>query len=419
MKSKNGPAGTGPNVSFRKNEDNNSSARSQGVTLRFERRKEGVFWGSGDIQADMHFLCNPINVLGFERDGQNAGWCYCIEAVDDDGKVRVLLVPRSMLAKPDTDLLSLFLDHGISAAFDARSRKWSVLKQFIARTTPDTRVRRVQRIGWHGDGFLLGSQYFEAPSDEKLRLVGDVASSVKISARGSLADWKINVATPLRGNSRLVFAVALAFAGPIAGMLSEESGGFNLYGKTSMGKTTAAYVACSVAGDPADLKLTWRMTSNGAEAISAAHNDMLLILDELQQTTPDQAVETVYMFNGGKGKTRMSRDTSLRQSYAWRVLFLSTGEIDFAGFVRASKKGARGGQLVRAVDIPADAGKGLGLFESIGSSESADAFARALKDATSNYYGTPIVAFLDMLTKSKVESTDKAKLLMAEFQALF
>jgi hypothetical protein len=53
---------------------------------------------------------------------------------------------------------------------------------------------------------------------------------------------------------------------------------------------------------------------------------------------------------------------------------------------------------VRLLNIEADAGSGLGLFDDLHGSVSPDAFARELKDAARNYYGTTFRAFLQRLT---------------------
>jgi uncharacterized protein (DUF927 family) len=54
---------------------------------------------------------------------------------------------------------------------------------------------------------------------------------------------------------------------------------------------------------------------------------------------------------------------------------------------------------VRVIDIPADAGAGLGLFEDLHGFPSADAFARHLKTASAEHYGTAARAFLEEVTR--------------------
>ncbi len=77
---------------------------------------------------------------------------------------------------------------------------------------------------------------------------------------------------------------------------------------------------------------------------------------------------------------------------------------------------AKAGQAVRVVDIPADAGAGLGLFEALHGCESADLFARQLKEASANYYGTPLRAFLQALAADRDTLTRQGREIMHTFE---
>jgi putative DNA primase/helicase len=83
----------------------------------------------------------------------------------------------------------------------------------------------------------------------------------------------------------------------------------------------------------------------------------------------------------------------------FRVLFLSTGELSLADKIAEGGLGRRvkAGQEVRLVDIPADAGKGLGLFEQLHGSADAETFIQALRAGTTRAYGSAAVAFLEYL----------------------
>jgi putative DNA primase/helicase len=91
------------------------------------------------------------------------------------------------------------------------------------------------------------------------------------------------------------------------------------------------------------------------------------------------------------------------------VLFLSSGEISIADKVAEDGRGRRvtAGQQVRVVDIPADAGAALGSFEDLHGFESADAFARHLRKAAGEHYGTAGRAFLAEVA-TKLEEASQA-----------
>lgn len=87
------------------------------------------------------------------------------------------------------------------------------------------------------------------------------------------------------------------------------------------------------------------------------------------------------MLAGGLGKGRMDRNGGTRPRKTWRLLILSSGEISVAEHMLAAQKKARAGQEVRLVDVPADAGASLGVFDTIFDFASGAAFANYLTEA--------------------------------------
>ncbi|RHZ98855.1 DUF927 domain-containing protein [Cereibacter sphaeroides] len=218
---------------------------------------------------------------------------------------------------------------------------------------------------------------------------------------GSLKGWQDEIARPAIGNSRLLFALSAAFAGPLLHPLATEGGGFHFRGGSSTGKTTALQVAGSVwgGGGIGGFVKSWRATSNGLEGVAALHCDTLLCLDEIGQVAAREVGEVAYMLANGQGKIRAGRTGEARRSAEWRVLFLSSGEISLAQKMAEDGRQHRAmaGQEVRIVDIVADAGRGMGLFEDLHSFKTADAFARHLKAATAKHHGHAAIAFLEEL----------------------
>lgn len=100
---------------------------------------------------------------------------------------------------------------------------------------------------------------------------------------GTVDEWRDSVATLAVGNSRLVFALAVAFASALAEIAGENSGGFHLRGASSSGKSTALKLAASVWGNSSTYVRLWRGTVNGLEGLATLHNDGLLISEEIQK----------------------------------------------------------------------------------------------------------------------------------------
>jgi putative DNA primase/helicase len=107
----------------------------------------------------------------------------------------------------------------------------------------------------------------------------------------------------------------------------------------------------------------------------------------MAQVDAREAGEIAYMLANGTGKQRAQRDGLAKSKNHWRLLFLSAGEIGLAQHMREAGKKARAGQEVRLADIPADAGAGLGIFETLHGYQDGGALADALREATRTHYG--------------------------------
>jgi putative DNA primase/helicase len=185
--------------------------------------------------------------------------------------------------------------------------------------------------------------------------------------------------------------------------LNELGGGFHLRGGSSLGKTTALYVAGSVWGGGGDKGFirSWRATWNGIESISPLHNDGFLCLDDLGQVLAQDAGRVAYQLANGQTTQRANRRGGARASEDFLLIFLSNGEISLAQHVRQGGQQVRGGQEIRMCDIPADAGKGLGLFENLNGAANAAELATELRSSALRFYGAPIRLFLSALISSE------------------
>jgi uncharacterized protein (DUF927 family) len=231
---------------------------------------------------------------------------------------------------------------------------------------------------------------------------------------GSLFDWQTQVAAKACGNSRLLLAISAAFAAPLLKLVNAESGAFHLRGNSSTGKTTAALIAVSVYGDSRFLE-SWKTTDNALEETAMGHNDLVLVLDEMSQVPKDKAGEIVYMLANGRGKARANKSGGLRDSSTWRLLTLSTGEVSLNHQIALSGQRTNAGQDVRMIDIPADAGAGLGLFENLHTYERAKDFADEIKNVSSRFCGTAGPAFIQMLIDHQDGLTERIEIYKSEF----
>src|ERR1019366_3658173 len=131
--------------------------------------------------------------------------------------------------------------------------------------------------------------------------------------------------------------------------------------------------------------------------------------------SPDETGRVAYMLAIGQGKVRMTKEIRARAVMLWSVVFLSTGEISLADHMAAAGHQVRAGQEARLIDIPADAGKGMGIFEDIHDSPSPDQFANRLTAAASTFYGTASIVFLEHLVRESDRVAGAAKGFITKF----
>jgi putative DNA primase/helicase len=346
--------------------------------------------------------CFDVPFETFDADTQT--WGLALRFNDRDGVNQQLVVSRDMFSGEGGDLKSLLARRGLFV-HPAKSAG-AALCEYLARSAQVRRARVVSRTGWHriddAHVFVLPDEVFGRSPIEVVYQPALQEPSVFNSA-GALDDWRGAVAGRCIGNTRLVLAVCAACAAPLLDLIGEEGGGLHLRGGSRTGKTTALRVGASVwGGEPGSgagaFIRQWRITSNAAEGIAASHSDTLLPLDEISEAEGKDVGEVAYMLANGQGKSRLGRDASLRARLRFRTLFLSTGESGLAQKIAEGGGTMRAGQEVRLVDIPADAGVGLGIFQELHGAASAAEFAQVLRDATGRYYGVAARAFLHYLT---------------------
>ncbi|WGO94439.1 DUF927 domain-containing protein [Pseudomonas viciae] len=362
----------------------------------FRLTPEGVFYSGDDGEARP--VCSPLEILARTRDDKGHNWGLLVEFDDPDGQKKRWNIPaRTMTGDFGKDVLGPLVDMGLRLAGSRSGRNArNDLQSYLQGFDSAQRARLVTRLGWHGNAFLLPERQIGS-HDEHLHFYEAGAQLPPISESGTLEQWQEQIGALCVGNHRLAFVVSVAFAGPLLNMLGHESGGFHLYGDSSGGKTTHLQVAASVYGGPRVVR-SWRSTDNALESIAAAHSDGLLVLDEIGMCDPRIIGETVYMLGNGTGKARANdRGQAGRQVQEWRLLFLSTGEKTLAQHMAEANKELKAGMEVRMLAVPADASKGLGMFDVLSGFDDAAALSDALKARVGKYYGTPLTAFLAAL----------------------
>ncbi|HEY8383964.1 MAG TPA: DUF927 domain-containing protein [Microvirga sp.] len=351
----------------------------------FSHETDGL-WYTPPSNGKRTRISGPFRVVGLGRDPKNGSWSICLEWNDQDARQHVGFVQRADLIGESVDALRPLVARGLLIESSRESLR--LFKQALYGVKCVKRLRLVFRAGWFDHVFVLPHVTIGDYPGEKVIYHGE-ADAAHYAQKGTLEDWKERVAKPCAGNSRLLLALAAAFAGPLNDLLQGEGGGFHFYGSSSVGKTTLAVLAGSVwgGGGRTGFIQTWRSTDNALESVAQAHSGTILVLDELGEFDPAKVGPTSYMLANGQGKVRANRKGVGQPRHEWRVQVLSTGEVTLADKIREGGKPVKAGQTVRIIDVPADAGAGFGLFEITYGVEPA-AFAKSLKEVALEVYGT-------------------------------
>jgi uncharacterized protein (DUF927 family) len=252
---------------------------------------------------------------------------------------------------------------------------------------------------------LAGGEAFGRGAGNVIVQTEHVVRDAVYRTAGTLAGWQGGVAALAVGNDRLALMTSAAFAGPLLEVMSEPSGGVHFTGASRLGKTTAVIMAGSAWGRP-DSKAQirpWRGTANGLEAVAAGTSDTLLILDEIGQAESREVADTIYMLANEAGKQRATRTGAARGVASWRTLLLSTGEITLADKMGEAGKRPMAGLEVRLINLKADAGAGLGIFQNLHGRKSSAALVEEIKANALANYGAASRAFLGRLALDRAD----------------
>lgn len=345
-------------------------------------------------------VCSSLKIVARSRDVQGRNWAAQVEFKDPAGRLHRVTIPNSMLNASGESVREMLMDR---ALFIQPNREaWKQLNNYL-QVFQAPLATSVNKIGWHEKQYVLPKQIIGLnPGGEQIFYQPKSVAQTGIESKGTLEEWQRFVARPARKNSRIMFAICVALAGPTLHLVGEECGGFHLRGISSSGKTTLLYCAASVHGSH-EFILTWRTTDNGLEAVCVRRNDSVLLLDEIGQVDARLIGNITYQACSGKVKLRATQHGDERDRDSFKLLMLSSGETGISHLMASVGQKTFAGQETRIADIPVDAGAvdnagvSLGAFEELHEYPDGEAMAKALKRNTEQYYGVAGVRFIESL----------------------
>ena len=374
---------------------------------------DGVWHTARDAEGNSkkpQWLCTRLDVTARTRADDANGWGYLLDFRDPDRNAKSWAMPSAMLSGDGSEWAGRLRDMGLRMAPGTQPRH--LIAKYIDTRNPRDRVTCTDRVGWHGSVFVLPSGSIGTAEGRRFVFQSESGMEDTFRRSGLLTDWQANVGALCVGNSRLAFAVCCALAGAMLRPAGMEGGGFHLRGNSSIGKTTGLKVAASVWGRPSYMQ-RWRQTDNALEATAVQHCDGLLILDEIAQVDGRVLGECAYMLANGQEKGRATRGGLSRKKRTWLNLFLSSGEISMADHMAEAGKRTRAGQEVRMLDVPLDAGRGMGGIEELHGRDGPAQLAEEIGKAAARHYGTAGRAWLEWAAANHSVLTERLQGLIA------
>ena len=350
-------------------------------------------WNEKDERFDYEtsWICGPIKVLFRARNLDGTGWRLILEIVDRDDARREITIMDAEIGGQDGQWFRALADAGLKIHPKKRAE---LAYYLLIESDAAPRAYAVEKTGWTRDSYVLPHRTIGA-SAQPILFQGQDRTAAFAEA-GTAEAWREHIGKACTGNSRLILAATAGLAStlqPFSGMA--DSGGFHYYGHSSVGKTTALAVGASIFGPPAAYISTWRNTGNATEGTAAKHNHGLLCLDEIREANEKEIGTIIMMLGNGTGKGRMKDTAVMRERLTWLLLWLSTGEHAMTHYMEAANIKPDAGMMVRQLDIPADAGKGLGLFADLHGAADARTFAETLRHHCDTYHGSIGIAWLE------------------------
>ena len=261
--------------------------------------------------------------------------------------------------------------------------------RWVRESVPAAPTRIYKRPGWRDGAFLspwgtaIGGN-FPIEIDPETVPQGDELA-------GTLDGWREGARAALESDV-LHFAtgVLAGLASPILDLCELPTSFVAYTGLTGQGKSTAQQIQASAWGDPQEGKGLLRpinASEIGFEILMQRHSGVGLAFEDYKLLAAHLLQHLVFVAASSTGRTRGTRNDSLRGLRTWRLLITLSGEMSLADKIGGAGEEVAGGLSARALDLDVGAEPQIGAdaLERIGAikqnfGHAGPAFVRALFD---------------------------------------
>ncbi|HEK7158494.1 TPA: DUF927 domain-containing protein [Staphylococcus aureus] len=181
------------------------------------------------------------------------------------------------------------------------------------------------------DKVLNSVQFNQSPPSYPI-----VNSAYDLTPKGTFDNWFNMYLEEVKGSLLLELAVVFGISALVTSFLrhkhATEFAGiiFSFTGQSSTGKSTAAALAVSVAGNPTKgnetLFRSWNATRNALEGYLSNNYGIPIVFDELSSTTLRDTTGLLYSIAEGQGRQRSNVHGEVKTPKNWGTSVISTSE---------------------------------------------------------------------------------------------
>ncbi|WP_430466287.1 cassette chromosome replicative helicase [Staphylococcus hominis] len=188
----------------------------------------------------------------------------------------------------------------------------------------------------HGYIVMIDTIYTSKQYDQLSSLNPIVDSAYLLEPKGTFKDWLNMYINEVKGHLLLELAVVFGISALVTSFLKYkreiEFAGiiFSFTGQSSTGKSTAAALAVSVAGNPTKgsqtLFRSWNATRNALEGYLSNNFGVPIVFDELSSATFKDTTGLLYSIAEGQGRQRSNVHGEVKTPKNWGTSVISTSE---------------------------------------------------------------------------------------------
>ena len=175
---------------------------------------------SSEKIPDPIWICSPLHVIAITRDHNNENHGRLLQFYDSDNKIHEWPMPMELLAADGAEYRKILLSMGLQIAPGRKVRE--ALTIYIQTAEPALKARCVDKVGWFENIYVFPNYVISNNQDEKIIFQRMHQQANCYETKGSLEDWQKNISLYCSDNSRLSFAVSIAFSSVLLYIMDEE-----------------------------------------------------------------------------------------------------------------------------------------------------------------------------------------------------